>query len=378
MNSHSIPILAFSICCTLALGLLEPAAAEPTLQFRWLQTDSKTADALVNAIKGNKLAVDVFGAKIDEQVRSGKITELAFINKKFISGERFVLSPKTGKMPLGIEAVASVRENGSLVDLRYVMEWTPKVPGGTGLLKMNSGMTISNRFYHLCGRWADARTGFLLLACASGLAVPAPTPDGPLDRAGNPAIASHIDTEWRETTAADLAKVTQAPPESRAKALVWLRGRSTQIASTSGIGLLGEKSKLEYLWGGKSDMELAADIVKNPEKAAKEPPPRPGVTFQWEPNIIEDDKALGGITTTDSIEEIEAKVNHQILSQTLDLRFAATYVPIKARDESAEIQFEFWGKLSSGVMEFVSAKTPSKEPGPIVVLIFTPWYDIIR
>ena len=125
-------------------------------------------------------------------------------------------------------------------------------------------------------------------------------------------------------------------------------------------------------------MELAADIVKNPEKAAKEPPPRPGVTFQWEPNIIEDDKALGGITTTDSIEEIEAKVNHQILSQTLDLRFAATYVPIKARDESAEIQFEFWGKLSSGVMEFVSAKTPSKEPGPIVVLIFTPWYDIIR
>ena len=72
MNSHSIPILAFSICCTLALGLLEPAAAEPTLQFRWLQTDSKWASDPVFSTCFCTLILEVYYRFLSTDSRSDK------------------------------------------------------------------------------------------------------------------------------------------------------------------------------------------------------------------------------------------------------------------------------------------------------------------
>jgi len=377
MNPRSLSALACSICCTLAVGLPAPVAAEPTIQFRLLQTDQKTAESLVNALKANNLAADAFGVKIDQLVKGGKITEVVAFNKKFASGVRFVLRPETGKIPLVMEAEATTSESG-YVDLRCVPEWTPKTPRGSGLLRINTATTLSRQRWHLFGRWSDGKTDCLLLACASGLAEPIPTADERIVRAVHPPIAIHLDAEWRETTVADLAKVAQAPPESRCKALVWLRGRSTLLSNVTGTCKSGQKSTIEYLWGGKSDSELEAELDKNPEKTNKEPPPRPGVTLEWEPNIVENDEVPDGLTPTTALVEIEAKMNQKILSQLLNLRLAATYVPLKPHGKAPGTEFTFQGKLQPGVPEFVAAKADPQKDQSVMVLVLTPWYDIIR
>lgn len=378
MNPRSLPALTCSICCALSFGF-PASAAEPALQFRWLQTDPKTADALLNAIKANKLSANAFGAKVDEQVKVGKITEVAGFNQKFVSGERFVLKPATGKIPLLMEAEATMNEAG-IVDLRCVPEWTPKTPRGSGLLRLNASTMLAPQRWHLFGRWSDAKTDSLLLACVSGLVepTPAPTAEARFARAAHPLIVIHLDAEWLETTAADLAKATQAPPASRAKALVWLRGRSTLIANATGTCRNAQKSLLEYLWGGKSDAELEAELDKNEDEDPKEPPPRPGVTFEWEPNIAADDKLPATITPATAIEEIVAKADQQILSQELSLRLLASYVPLKPRGNSPGTEFEFQGKLRPGVPEFVAAKTAPQKDQAVVVMVLTPWYEIIR
>jgi len=356
------------------------AAADPTIRFRWLQTDLKTADTIIEAIKGNSVAADALGAKIDQQVKGGKITEVAAFNQKIVSGERFVLRPATGNIPLVVEAEATVAQDGTM-DLRCVSEWTPKTPQGSGLLSINAATILSRQHWHLFGRWNDAKTDTLLLAFGDFKLVepnPAAIAETRLARAAHPPVVIHLDAEWRETTADDLAKVAQAPPESRANALVWLRGRSKLLAGATGTAKSGQKSTIEYLWGGKTIAELKAEAAKRENQKPKEEPPRPGVTLEWEPNMTGSDKPLAGITPTTAIEEIEAKENRQILSQDLDLRLAATYVPLKPHGESPGSEFRFQGKLRPGVPELVAAKAAPQKDQPVVVLVLAPWYDIIR
>jgi len=372
MNPRSLPFHACAIGCVIAFGLQAPAA-EPALRFRWLETDPKTGDSLLSAIKAKTLSADALGAKVDQLVKGGQIIEVVAFNKKFVSGERFLLKPEAGKMPLLIEAEANASRE--LLDLRCALEWTPKTPKGSGLLRINTSTMFSGQHWHLFGRWGDAKTETLLLACGSGLGEP--TPDERLSAAVHPPVVIHLDAEWRETTSSDLAKVAMASPESRSKALAWLRGRSTLLASTTGTCKSGQKSMIEYLWGGKSDAELEEEADKNEDDDPKEPPPRPGVVFEWEPILAGENKLVDSITPSTPSEEVVAKVNQQILGQELSLRLLATYVPLKSRGKPKEMEFEFQGILRQGVPEFVAAKADPQSDQP-VVLVLTPWYDIIR
>ena len=360
----------------LVASLAAEAASDPTIRFRWLQTDPKTADAIVETLKANNLSADALSAKIDPQVKAGKITEVAAFDRKIVSGERFVLKPADGKLPLVMEAEATV--GNGFMDLRCVPEWTPKTPRGSGLLRCNTATTLSRHHWYLFARWGEAKMDTLLLACGGSNPAKPSLPQNKWAIKGTP-IMVHLDAEWRESTAADLAKVAQTPPESRAKALVWLRGRSTLLASASGTCKSGQKSRHEHLWGGKSDAELEEESAKRADDDAKEPPPRPGVTFGWEPTIMASDQPLPTLPLTAPIDENVAKANEYILSQELSLRLDATYVPPKSRSKSQGAEFVFRGdKLQAGVPEFVAATAATQQGQPVVVLVITPWYDIIR
>jgi len=354
-------------------------ADEPSLQFRWLQTDPKTADAIVDLLKSNHLSVDAFSAKIDRQVKSGKITEVAAFERKIISGERFVLRSADGNLPLVMEAEATV--GNWVMDLRCVPEWTPKTPMGSGLLWSNTAMNLSRQHWQLLSRWGDAKMDTLLLACGGANSIQQESDtskEAQINRAYKFAVTVHLDAEWREASAADLAKVAQAPPENRTKALVWLRGRSTLLASATATCRSGQRNRQKHLWGGKSDAELEAERNKRTNRDLKRPPPRPGVVIQWEPTIMASDKPLPRPALSASIEENVAKVNEFIHSAELSLRMNSTYVPINARSKSPAMEFEFQGNVRPGIPEFVAAKEDPQEGGPLVVMVITPWYDIIR
>jgi hypothetical protein len=352
-------------------GLAAQAAADPTIRFRWLQTDPKTADAIVDTLKANTMEADAFSAKIDPQIRSGKITEVASFDRKIISGERFLLRPVAANLPLVMEAEAAVSHDGLLMDLRCVPEWTPKTTRGTGLLRSSTALTICRQHWSLFARWGDGKADTLLLACGGS------TPTQPAEQStkgpinGTP-ITVHLDAEWRETSAEDLAKLAQAPPESRAKALAWLRGRSTLLANATGSCRSRQKSAHEHLWGGNSDVELKEESNKRGNREAKEPPPRPGVIFEWEPTL------MGEGERSTAMQKTEAEKNQEILNQELNLRLRATYVPLNAKTKSQEMNYEFQGTLRSGVPEFVAAIPATGQNHPVVVLILNPWYEIIR
>ena len=122
---------------------------DPAIRFRWLQTDPKTADAIVETLKANNLSADAFSANIDPQIKSGKITEVAAFDRKIISGERFVLRPPNDKLPLVMEAEATV--GNGYMDLRCVPEWTPTTLMGSGLLRCN--IRISRCLGAISAQW---------------------------------------------------------------------------------------------------------------------------------------------------------------------------------------------------------------------------------
>ncbi len=351
--------------------LAADAVTAPTIQFRWLQTDPKTADAIVDVIKARNLSAEAFSAKIAPQISNGKINEVASFDRKIISGRRFLLRPVAANLPLVMEAEATVSQDGLLMDLRCVPEWTPKSTRGSGLLRCNTALTLSRKHWSLFARWGDGKTDTLLLACGGS------TPTKPAEQStkgpinGTP-ITVHLDAEWRETTADDLAKLAQTPPESRAKALAWLRGRSTLLASATGSCRSGQKSAHEHLWGGKSDAELKEEPNKRGNREAKEPPPRPGVIFEWEPTL------MGGGKRSTTMQKTEAEKNQEILNQELNLRLRATYVPLNAKTKSQGMNYEFQGTLRPDVPEFVAAVAVPGQNQPVVVLVLAPWYEIIR
>ncbi len=347
------------------------AASGPTLQFRWLQTDPKTADAIVDLIKANNLSADAFSAKIAPQIKSGKITEVAAFDRKIISGERFLLRPANGNLPLVIEAEATV--GNGYMDLRCVAECTPKTPMGSGLLRCNTATMLSRQHWYLFARWGDGKTDTLLLACGGSNPTKPAVPQVKSSIGGTP-VMIHLDAEWRETSAADLAKVLEAPPESRTKALAWLRGRSTLLASATGTCRSGQKSAHEHLWGGRSDADTNEQMERRADQDPKESLPRPGVVFEWEPTIMPADKQ-----PSTAIQKTEAEENQQICSQELSLHLQASYMPLKSRSKSQGMEFVFRGnKLQAGVPEFVAATAAPPEGQPVVVVVLTPWYDIIR
>jgi len=356
------------------------ASSAPTLRFRWLQTDPKTADAIIETLKTNHLSADDFSAKIDPQIKNRKITEVAAFDRKIISGERFVLKPTNDKLPLVMEAEATVGDGGRYMDLRCVPEWIPKTSMGSGLLRCNTATTLSRNHWYLFARWGDSKTDTLLLACGGGSNPTKPAMEQDKLVFSHAPIVVHLDAEWRETNAADLAKVQEAPPENRAKALAWLRERSTLLASATSTSRSGQKSSNEHLWGGKSNAELSEEMDKHPNKDPKEQPPRPGVTFEWEPVINASDKPFPTFSRSAPIAENVAKVNESIRSQELSLRLSATYMPLKARSKSQGMQFVFPGnKLQAGVPVLVAATADSQQHQPmLVVLVITPWYDIIQ
>jgi len=93
---------------------------------------------------------------------------------------------------------------------------------------------------------------------------------------------------------------------------------------------------------------------------------------------IQLEKALEEAKWEGNLSKTEAEENRQFLSQELSLRLHATYVPLNPQGKSPELVFDFSGTLRPGVPEVVAAKAAPEQDQPSVVLVLTPWYEIIR
>jgi|GEM_PF-7004244 len=252
----------------LVASLAASAANDPTLQLRWLQTDTKTADAIVDLIKANNLSAAAFSAKIDPQIKGGKITEVTAFERKIISGERFVLRPANGNLALEIEAEAVVGGD-DLVDMRCHSEWQPNNARGA-VVFMSTISKILTPHWGIISRWGGAKTDTLLLANVISnntktIPVTATTIQSN-DKSGNIYVkinAVNFDVELLETSADNLAKAQDAQLSNRDKAYTWLREQSKLLAKAT----ISARGRQEHLWSEKSLDELAS---------------APGVTIEWE------------------------------------------------------------------------------------------------
>lgn len=261
----------------LVASLAAEAANDTTLQFRWLQTDSKTADAIVDLIKANNLSAAAFSAKIDPQVKGGKITEVTAFDRKIFSGERFVLRPANGNLALEIEAEAVVSEGGDLVNMICHSEWQPNNARGAVVFTSTISKILTTNHWGIISRWGDAKTDTLLLANVisnNTKTTPATvTAIQSNDKSANIYVkinAVNFDAELLETSADNLAKAQDAQPSNRDKAYTWLRERSKLLAKAT-ISAGGQQ---EHLWSEKSLAEL---------------PSAPGVTIEWKADTMAGD-----------------------------------------------------------------------------------------
>lgn len=191
-----------------------PAAVteDPTIRFRWLQTDPSIADAIVQMLKANDLSTDAFNAKINPQIKGGKITELAACEREIDTIRNFKLetAKHKGMQAIGMEAEATLLPGG-LLDLRCNPYWVPNYPKPLGKLSCNSRSLLSSKHWSLYARWGDTRTHTLLLACGGSSnadAKPTTARAAQLAKAlGSDGVVIHLDVEWRELAATHFAEL---------------------------------------------------------------------------------------------------------------------------------------------------------------------------
>lgn len=378
LNGPVITAIACAVAFAAPLAYpAEPPAAQ--VHIRWLQTDPKTGDSLVRTVEEATVGAEALDAKISQLVKGAKITELAAFKEKAVANKTTQLKAAPGSAPLVVEMETDI-SGGGLTHLRYAAEWSPRTPKGVGLARINSCMTLSGARWHVLGRWNDTKADSILLARGVGGADTAKTGDADLQRqrAAYPPVGVHLTAEWMDVDMADLDKANQAPPETRAKALLWLRGRGTPLGSVSCAGMNAQRAILDHFWGGKTDEEMEKEAARNEDEDPKNPPPRPGFTLEWESNIDGGDKPSGSVTPTTPLEEVIKAVDRRILGAEISLAVRASYVPLKTKGKQIVWEYDHKGKQNNRAPELVLPESMPAKGSRVVVMLLTPSLDIVR
>ena len=216
-----------------ALALSGAGQAASRLDAQWIRTDAKTGAFIRKALEEGQLDAASFTARLDELKRSGRVEELAAFQQE-VTGEspRFDLQKDADhvevaedeRYPVGIQLELAPSLRGGWADLSYQFRHAAK-QGRNRIdeASVQGVATIGPDRWELLGGWGDGESERLLLASVTG-------GDGELPP-GAAVREVFLDCELREASGADLETFGRATPETRAKAVEWLRSRSSVLAT---------------------------------------------------------------------------------------------------------------------------------------------------
>lgn len=399
----------------------DASATKPSIRFRWLKTDPRTADALVDTLKRSDRGVDALTALISPQIKSGKITDLGSAERDIGEIRSFKIDAdakwlreleaaeaQRGFRPteeqiqrymrtINMEAsVFKVFENG-LLDFHLDPSWSPNFPEVSGSIDCNSRSLLTSEHWSLKARWGDDKAHILLLCCRSpGSSCPKPLNDqgAQATSTGKPkGLVIHLDVEWREMSVAHFAELVEIPPNERdvrsgrlgrairpssiepknsAGAVAWLQPRTKLLASFTSACMAGQASAQKLSWGGEP---LDSQSKKGASEGTSAAKPLQGVSLSWNAIILSD--GIGYNPEAHSVDDGTVGLQ-TILSCPLLLTLEASFLPLEARSKTEGTDFTIFGvSMQPGVpIIFGPEKVPQN--GKPVVLVITPWYESVR
>lgn len=309
------------------LAILPTTATGAESQFWIIRAANETAVPLKEAVEEQKLPPDELASRITKLIGAGKIQQLARYDQPYIEGklERktptgTLSSPKGELFHLGINFEAEIygEDSSSKIDLRVLAEITEeKSPREYFWKTFYSSQSLYNENWTLLNVWNNGSHSTLLLARVT---------DRPPAELDLPATSLEIDL--LEIDPADLAQFRKSTPETRQKAMTWLRQRSKLLAT----GMIHSRA------GNKTTFEDATTTMSG-EK--------------------------GGFTC-ETVQETSSD------GRKVDVSIRASWQNRDKPSRVAEYQFAIGSTLDAKTPQFFEPTTGSNLPGALPVLLVTP------
>jgi hypothetical protein len=207
-----------------------------------MKTDKATAVFIRKAVDEGKVTAAELEGRIDEMIKSRKVSELArFRQAAITSGNRIEFKKDSAEVevaegvmqPVGIMLeIESTFGPEGLVDMRFAFDSQQSV--GKNKIEVDqtiSAATLKSDAWEIISEWGDESESIMLMAHFSGNAA-----KGEANESTNSHREITCEGELILCDASDLKTFARSTPATRAKAVGWLRERG-ELVATSGLRL---------------------------------------------------------------------------------------------------------------------------------------------